>query len=26
VLTKPVDGAEVSRCLARLEPDGSQAE
>ncbi|BFG79067.1 response regulator [Paraburkholderia terrae] len=24
VLTKPVDGAEVSRCLAGLEPDGSQ--
>jgi FixJ family two-component response regulator len=23
VLTKPVDGAEVSRCLARLGPDGS---
>ena len=26
VLTKPVDGAEVSRCLSRLEPDGSQGE
>ncbi|WP_109483373.1 response regulator [Paraburkholderia sp. C35] len=24
VLTKPVDGAEVSRCLARLGPDSSQ--
>jgi FixJ family two-component response regulator len=26
VLTKPVDGAEVSRCLAQLEPAGSQGE
>ncbi|MEI6000455.1 response regulator [Paraburkholderia bengalensis] len=26
VLTKPVDGYEVSRCLAQLEPDGSHHE